>query len=330
MHKLTRIAYNSADWRRPTGEARQLEATGTYNQVNGFGHEDWLFRAEWQIDGWRYAFLQGVNKSHARLVRESKPFDVTLFTIDAKKTRRYVATIRDVECLSEQQATDALAAFKDRGWYKLMVSEIDEIDGEVSALGQWEWAKYILNIRFRQDQVLRHEMSSESLPGDWIKQYRRYQLYNFDAAEPQIAKALLHGRAPATSLPSTKPHSRKGSPAINCTPEHARMQIKLYESLKQEYPGATVECEPDFVDICVQTPSKTILFEIKSDLSPLRAIRNALGQILEYGFHPTRSYSTPVELIIVGRQALGPVEDNYMHILRSRFQIPVSYRVVAI
>ncbi len=59
MSKITRIAYNSSGWQHPTGDARREEASGTYNSDNGFGHEDWLFRSEWQIEGWRYAFLQG-------------------------------------------------------------------------------------------------------------------------------------------------------------------------------------------------------------------------------------------------------------------------------
>ncbi len=67
VRKITRISYNSKNWERPTGDARKHEAAGTYNHEHGFGHEDWLFRSEWQIDGWRYAFIQGVNKSQCSL-----------------------------------------------------------------------------------------------------------------------------------------------------------------------------------------------------------------------------------------------------------------------
>ena len=103
--KVTRISYNSAGWTHPTGEARRQEDDGTYNARMGFGHEDWLFRNEWLIEGWRYAFLQGVNKSHGKLVREGVPFDVTLFTVLPDKSRQYVAHMSDVECLSDDQAT---------------------------------------------------------------------------------------------------------------------------------------------------------------------------------------------------------------------------------
>ncbi len=39
MSKITRIAYNSSGWLRPTGEARREEAAGTYNSDNGFGQK---------------------------------------------------------------------------------------------------------------------------------------------------------------------------------------------------------------------------------------------------------------------------------------------------
>lgn len=120
MLRLTRISYNSSEWQRPTGDARKFEETGTYNHTHGFGHEDWLFRSEWLIDGWRYAFIQGVNKSHAKLVKAGQPIDLTLFTIQSDKKRRYVATIEAVECLNDQQAEDALDEFKRRGWFHIM------------------------------------------------------------------------------------------------------------------------------------------------------------------------------------------------------------------
>jgi hypothetical protein len=70
-----------------------------------------LFRSEWLIDGWRYAFLQGVNKSYSKLVKAGQPVDLTLFTIQPDKKRRYAASIQGVECLNDQQAEDVRKEF---------------------------------------------------------------------------------------------------------------------------------------------------------------------------------------------------------------------------
>lgn len=74
-----------------------------------------MFRDECRIDGWRYGFLEGVNKGFKKLMKEGQPIDLTLFTIDPEKQRRYVATIQATECLDDQQAGDAVDAFRKLG-----------------------------------------------------------------------------------------------------------------------------------------------------------------------------------------------------------------------
>jgi len=103
-HRLARIAYNSAGWERPTGDAAKQETGDTYNAKNKFGHEDWLFRDKWQISGWRYAFIEGFNTK--KQTYAGKALDVSLYTIQPDKRCRLVGTISQVEGLSEAQATE--------------------------------------------------------------------------------------------------------------------------------------------------------------------------------------------------------------------------------
>lgn len=151
--KVTRICYNSYGWQRPSGEAEKLEASGNYAHKNKFGHEEWLFRSEWQIDGWRYAFMQGVGRSRERLAHDKQPFDLTLFTIEPGKRYRFVAKINAVECLDGKQAQASVRVFKEKGWFETMRNEIAAIRGNVAALDNARHAHDILNIRFRLEDV---------------------------------------------------------------------------------------------------------------------------------------------------------------------------------
>lgn len=328
MCAFTRIAFNRSNWQRPTGDAREYESPGTYNHKYGFGHEDWLFRADWLIDGWRYAFIQGVNKSYARLVREGKPFDVTLFTIHPDKRRRYVATIEAVECLTNRQAEDALKEFKRRGWFKIMKQEIRAVGGDVSALGAAEWTHDVLNVRYRWDNVLFFPPGTYAAADDPIQKRPRYQLYEESKLAGKTIKVAK--RTGSDVLPEAKSYLRHAVSAVECTPEHARMQAKLMEELRKEYPKARVQREQDFVDVTVRTNTELLLFEIKSDLEPRSVIRQALGQILEYAFHPSRKHPMPPKLIIVGRQPLPANDKAYLARLQREFQLPVEYRVVSL
>jgi hypothetical protein len=321
--KLTRISFNSAGWQRPTGDARKYESVNTYNHKYGFGHEDWLFRSEWLIDGWRYAFIQGVNKSHSKLVNRGQAIDLTLFTIEPDKRRRYVAVIRAAECLDDQESQDALAIFKEMGWYKTMRKEIKAVGGDDSALGATQFAKHVLNVRFRQENLNLLRADEFARADDPVVKLRRYQLYDLDCAKPHKTQRRGDHR-----LPRVRAWLRRGYGPVKCDPAHARMQVKLMKELKLEFPDARILRENEFIDVSVRTKAELILFEIKSDLDPRSVIRHGLGQILEYAYHPTRIHNLPAKLVIVGQRPLTVGDQEYLNRLTNQFALPLSYRVI--
>ncbi|MGJ8656658.1 MAG: hypothetical protein ACSHX6_09400 [Akkermansiaceae bacterium] len=326
-HYITRLSYNSAEWRRPTRDAQDQESGGTYNAENGFGHEDWLFRNEWMLDGWKYGFVQGVNRSHDKLIKAGEAFDLTLFTIRGRGDRYYVATIRDVECLNDQLAGNALEAFNQRGWTATMRDEIRNIGGNEAALGNAQ-AKLILNLRFRWENIewRKPDPINQSDP---VSKLTRYTL---NSSIPLIAK-INHAnftRKGSLEPPIFTPYLRPARATVICTPEHARMQAILMAELRKEYPEAEILAEQDYIDVQVRTETKILLFELKSDLAPLTVIRLALGQILEYAYHPNREHSLPLELFIVGRRDLSEEDSQYLNFLRSQFKLPINYRVIHI
>lgn len=179
---VTRLAYNSHHWRRPATAAEVQEAGDTYRNENGFGHEDWLFRDEWQIDGWRYAFVQGVNNSRAKLLREGKPFNLRLFTMPAPSDRRAVAEIRDVECLDDRAAEAAVAAYERLGWLDTMRAEVAAAGGRPEALDETGQAPHILNLRYRIDNLSMLDADTPLPPDDPVHRLKRYGLYGTEGA----------------------------------------------------------------------------------------------------------------------------------------------------
>ena len=108
------------------------------------------------------------------------------------------------------------------------------------------------------------------------------------------------------------------------------MQAKLFSELQEQYGREHVWLETDFVDARVESKKELIYFEIKTDLDPRAVIRQALGQILEYAYHPARIGRRPDSLVIVGRSALGSEDEAYLKSLCGTFCLPLSYRVVTI
>ena len=327
-HKLARLSFNSSGWEHPTGEAAKLEGHGSYNRDQGFGHEDWLFRFSWSIDGWKYGYLQPVSRARERMIRQV--LDVTLYTLRPKKERQYIANIYSAEVLTDEQAKLALAAFHDHGWLGIMKAEVAAVQGNSAILDRPTKPHHILNIRFRRDDVDFFSSDIIAMDNDPLVKYQRYQLYPLKSGhrvkiETTARKHKQKGK-PTIDAPSTV--FRKGSAASEYTPEHQVMQRRLMADLKGEYGDDSVIAEQDYIDIKVETENEVRLYELKTDPTARSTIRHALGQILEYAYHRDKPFGKPIRLVIVGRKELEASDQFYLRRLADDFGLPLEYRVV--
>lgn len=150
MHRITRISYNSTGWQRPRGEASKLEVKDSFNSLHRFGFEDWFLRSEWEIDGWRYTFLQGANLKSRKYI--GTPMKVSLYCIQPDKRRRWVAEADHLERLDVAQSEAAQDVFRQRGWLGQMEEEVRAVGGDPRIILQTPYAGHFLNVRYQ----LRH------------------------------------------------------------------------------------------------------------------------------------------------------------------------------
>jgi hypothetical protein len=106
------------------------------------------------------------------------------------------------------------------------------------------------------------------------------------------------------------------------------MQNLLASQLRREFPLGEVLVESNFIDVMLLTDEERVLYEIKSDLSAQAVMRLAIGQLLEYAFRAPVEDKRTLRLVIVGRIALNEVDRAYLNYLRTRFELPLEYRVV--
>ena len=113
---------------------------------------------------------------------------------------------------------------------------------------------------------------------------------------------------------------------------HRRIQDVLELELHSE-PGTLVSRENSNgiggrVDLIAERGSKLVFYEVKVGCSARACIREALGQLLEYGFWP--GAAQPDELVVAGEPPLDNAAKDYLQILGKRFQMPVCYRQVTV
>lgn len=317
----SRVCWNSAGWTHPTGEAAKLEL-GSYVTKQGFGHEEWLFNFEWILNGYHYAYLQPVGRSILQL--KGSTIDVLLWSISPEDGRVQVGEIRNCEILPDGQAEEAFSYYSAQGWLTRIREEVKRVEGKLKDLS----AEDLFNVRFRPSDATQFGPPYPKIAqNDRIKKLDRYLLVKTQPGEvtSQWVQRLRQG---TYELPSPRGRSRSGSGPVTVDPHHDRMQKELMVLLRERL-GKEVVREARYVDITVEHGARKMLVEIKTYPSAKHAIREALGQILEYAFY-WRGAKDPIQsvnldLVIIGPGALDEVSREYLNFLRSRFHLPIRY-----
>ncbi len=322
-----RLCWNTNGWRAPSGEAARSEGSGTYAAVNGFGHEEWLFRNEWLLDGWRYSFLQPVNDSRAKLLRAAEPFDVRLWAMDGQKF--WVGAIENCEILTEAQASWAIEQYSAVGWLERMRKEVEGIEGNAAEIATTVGSQ-VFNIRFQPEQATLLQPARVMSESDGRALGSRYVL-----AQRSVAPTLRDGssaglteRTLVTAAPlDTRPVVRIVQPGpIETQRVHAELQNQLVEFLTPRS-DRCVRHENRVVDVTAEWGGSVWLFEIKTDERAIQCIREAVGQLLEYAWR-RKGEGTRPKLVVAGPGEGSDDTNQYLRYLEATWGLSVAYVAV--
>jgi len=316
---FARLVWNRDGWRLPSGQIARGEH-GTYVGRRDFGHEEWLNRSEWIVDGWRYGYVEGVGRS-PRLC--GKKINIILFAIKPSKERVFVGKVTSAEVLTEAEAKRGHTAFRHSGWIKEMIAELEE------RLGRAPWFRRDIskpgtfaNIRFRPS-AMKMLSSPVSIPvGHVLQTFSRYKLMAARPADERQYRDTTK-RSAMKGLKAVQPHARRAVEATVIDPVEARMQNELRQLLEAEHGKHAVQAEKDFIDIQVTIGARNVLIEMKSAVEARRAIRQRLGQLVDYAYFGRPSANS--ELVIVGRGRIQGQESRFIATLTKRFQLPIRY-----
>ena len=113
---------------------------------------------------------------------------------------------------------------------------------------------------------------------------------------------------------------------------HSQLQDVLEQKLRSELGNRVASEHSDGiggrVDLIAQRGDDLEFYEIKIGGSARSCIRQALGQLMEYGFWP--GAARPAKLFVVGEPSLDGKAEDYLQSLREEFKIPIYYRQVVI
>ncbi len=114
---------------------------------------------------------------------------------------------------------------------------------------------------------------------------------------------------------------------------HNRMRDALYHRLVAEHGKDNVGAERPSgvgtrIDMVVRVKQAYWFYEIKTALTARGCLREAIGQLLEYGLWP--GAQQPVRFIVVGEETLDEDAKEYLNRLRTLYSLPIEYESVAV
>ena len=114
---------------------------------------------------------------------------------------------------------------------------------------------------------------------------------------------------------------------------HNIIQQTLYQQLTSKYGKDNVGTEQPSgvgtkIDVVVKIKNEYWFYEIKTAPTPKACLREAIGQLLEYGYWP--GAQEPSRFIVVGESPLDEDGQEYILRLRKRFSLPLEYEAIVI
>lgn len=148
----------------------------------------------------------------------------------------------------------------------------------------------------------------------------------------EVASAYLEGQGKFKPGLTIRKHFTEASIAggvVDVALRHNELQCSLYELLAKEYGEDHVRTEYPLecggrVDVAVQSGDDLILYEIKVAPSARSAIREAIGQLIEYTYWPTGARSK--HLVVVAEPEATPATCSYLANVRNQIRKEIYYR----
>lgn len=330
---LQRVCWNREDWQKPTGEAKD----GGYPGESGFGHEEWNFRVDDSYNGYVYGYLYyKVSKSAQQ--RADGHFQIYFWSLNPHSKERFLVGIyHDAVPIPETDFDQLNSYFKKNGIYERRATElIAAIPSMDRKKAEQEVRDAVMNryLTFKcphdNVQVLHPQPTLSSFytgtiggyfarptflsePLNLVSRVSNKHTYVDRAAQNADNSPLAEDSYLRTSAATLKLILRMHSKLSNdfCQWLHARKMREIVQEVNR-------------VDVEFVEGHQRYRAELKicHALGTRKAIREALGQLLEYNYYGDRAPADRFMIVLDNT----PTEDDitYLRRLVHTFQIPLS------
>ena len=319
---LLRLGWNSSGWRHPTGEL--LDREDSYVGVNGLGHEDWNFSTTDLIDGRVIGYVRySPSKGRTDL---AGPLDLLFYSKKPKGIRYLVGRYRNAAFLDAKSRDSVKKSFISSSIFEKRIDELLALNlPNLKLVAQARKnlvGEFASNITVSPQDIEVFdppiEMTADLVNGRdprWINRYGAPITLGSTANVTAKIKQRALGKVNASGTPPTGNLDEGAYSRFTVAQMKVirRMHNQLSNRLRAwlEKAGATkVVAEANSVDVQCDLHEQSYLFELKTTATqiPRLALRDAIGQILEYRFYPGRSPKHHLAIVLDAEPGLVEIE----------------------
>jgi len=303
---LQRVCWNIRDWKRPDGAAKR---DGGYSEKNGFGHEEWSFQTEDAYNGHVFGYLR-YHPSKKTLTASGGHFKIAFWTRHPDSGRRFIVGYYHDAVLATKSDFAALDGhFEKHGIYNRRANELAVVPHFTPQKARKEIVSSVqngvFNFKCKIDAV---ELLHNRIPlpakvnGHPVGQYFttptiingplfRSKRQPKNSKSREAARPGFKGWRSGISEPLIEDSYFRESPATLrlIVPRHKKL-ANLFSVWLSKAGYKKIKKEVQFVDIEFFDGSNLCRAELKTcyGATTTKAIREALGQLLEYNFFGDR------------------------------------------
>ena len=327
--RIMRLTWNEYNWHKPSGHLWKKEKQGNnkvaHENQYGYGHEEWLFNPRYEIDGFQYGYIRGVEKAK---IKNNTIDELYLYTKAPSGEFYLVGKVLNVQKISAIQLPSRISKlFKKH--HKETLEELKAVKADYPELSRYP-LRPILKYKIEDAEIL-----DEPIPLNLDKStYKRFIPYTI---KPEVDKELQNKITTSPSLIFLEGKSERQKTYSRVTQKnkkditslHVEIAKQLLNYLRKSFPKSKLSLERSningkIIDLLEKDKiGEYVFYEIKTNSSALRNIREALGQILEYAL--LDSSITPKKLVIIGPSSFSKTEAKYFNRLKSNISINLEY-----
>lgn len=316
LRLMQRICWNTRGWRMPSGSTNENGFPGE----NGFAHEEWNFQISDTWNSFVFPYIYSVPQQR-RLDEHGGQFDIGFFTRYQESNRwLFIGIHHHAELILDEEYSRIFESFMESGIFDRRADELlavtDKFETREAALKEVTDAFTVpyIRIKTRRSDI---EVFSQPIPIEKPSN-NRFTRFTYVDEFPCAA----HNEEQQHSALAEDGYYRESSSYLKkIIPKHNKLSNDFCRWLNER--GVVVRQEENCIDVLFKINRTRYIAELKvvREVGTTKAVREALGQLLEYNYYPGRDINE--EWMIILDQEPARADQDYIDNLIGQLQLPL-------